>query len=72
MVLLVANERGREPPNPARLRLFWKLRSRDITAKLNGGAGSPQDFAAWGARLQAIEKELSEKEERWLELAELG
>ncbi|WP_354585303.1 ABC-F family ATP-binding cassette domain-containing protein [Hymenobacter sp. UYCo722] len=44
----------------------------DITAKLNGGNGSPQDFAAWGARLQAIEKELGEKEERWLELAELG
>ncbi|GAA3965557.1 ABC-F family ATP-binding cassette domain-containing protein [Hymenobacter antarcticus] len=45
---------------------------QEITAKLNGGAGSPQDFAAWGARLGAIEKELGEKEERWLELAELG
>ena len=45
---------------------------QDITGKLNGGSGSPQDFAAWGARLAAIEKELGEKEERWLELAELG
>jgi ATP-binding cassette subfamily F protein uup len=44
----------------------------EITAKLNGGSGSPQDFAAWGARLAAIEKELGEKEGRWLELAELG
>ncbi|WP_317043689.1 ABC transporter C-terminal domain-containing protein [Hymenobacter glacialis] len=44
----------------------------DITSKLNGGAGSPQDFATWGARLAAVEKELGEKEERWLELAELG
>ena len=44
---------------------------QEITVKLNGGSGSPQEFAAWGARLQAVEKELSEKEERWLELAEL-
>ncbi len=44
----------------------------EITAKLNGGSGSPQDFAAWGARLSAIEKELGEKEGRWLELAELA
>ena len=43
---------------------------QEITARLNGGAGSPQDFAAWGARLQAIEKELGEKEERWLALAD--
>ncbi|MFC7668355.1 ABC transporter C-terminal domain-containing protein [Hymenobacter humi] len=43
-----------------------------LTANLNGGSGSPQDFAAWGARLQALEKELSQKEERWLELAEPG
>ena len=45
---------------------------QEVTGKLNGGSGSPQDFAAWGARLAAIEKELGEKEERWLELAELG
>ena len=45
---------------------------QEITSKLNGGSGSPQDFAAWGARLQAVEKELGKKEERWLELAELG
>ena len=45
---------------------------QEVTSKLNGGSGSPQDFAAWGARLAAIEKELGEKEERWLELAELG
>ena len=44
----------------------------EITGKLNGGSGSPQDFATWGARLGAIEKELGEKEERWLELADLG
>ena len=44
----------------------------EITARLNGGSGSPQDFAAWGARLQAVEKELGEREERWLELAELA
>ncbi len=44
----------------------------EIINKLNDGNGSPQDFAAWGARLAAIEKELGEKEERWLELAELG
>ena len=45
---------------------------QEITAKLNGGAGSPQDFAAWGARLSALNQELEEKELRWLELAELG
>jgi ATP-binding cassette subfamily F protein uup len=45
---------------------------QDITAKLNGGSGSPQDFAAWGARLSALNGELEEKELRWLELAELG
>ena len=50
----------------------FETEKQEITDKLNGGSGSPQDFAAWGARLQAIEKELDEKEERWLELAELG
>ena len=44
----------------------------EITAKLNGGSGSPQDFAAWGARLSALNQELEEKELRWLELGELG
>jgi len=44
---------------------------QDITTKLNGGAGSPQDFAAWGARLSALNGELEEKELRWLELADL-
>jgi len=41
-----------------------------ITADLASGSGSPQDFAAWGARLQAVEQELATKEERWLELAD--
>ncbi len=49
-----------------------EIEKQEITAQLNGGSGSPQDFAAWGARLATIEKELGEKEERWLELAELG
>ncbi|GAA4033987.1 hypothetical protein GCM10022409_17840 [Hymenobacter glaciei] len=51
---------------------MFEAKKQDIIAKLNGVAGSPQDFAAWGARLSAIEKELGEKEERWLDLAELG
>ena len=45
---------------------------QQLTEKLNGGAGSPQEFAAWGARLQALEKEVAQKEERWLELADLA
>ncbi|WP_035561769.1 ABC-F family ATP-binding cassette domain-containing protein [Hymenobacter sp. IS2118] len=45
---------------------------QEITGKLNGGAGSPQDFAAWGARLSALNQELETQELRWLELAELG
>ncbi|MFD2717154.1 ABC-F family ATP-binding cassette domain-containing protein [Hymenobacter monticola] len=45
---------------------------QEITAKLNGGAGTPQDFAAWGARLSALNQELEEKELRWLELSDLG
>ena len=43
-----------------------------LTDKLNGGSGSPQDFAAWGARLQALGQEMEAKESRWLELSELG
>ena len=43
-----------------------------IIAKRNGGVGSPQNSAVWGAKLSAIEKELGEKEERWLELAKSG
>ena len=45
---------------------------QEIAVKLNGGSGSPQDFATWGARLSAVEKDLETQELRWLELAELG
>ena len=45
---------------------------QEVTGKLNGGSGSPADFAAWGARLSGLNQELEEKELRWLELAELG
>ncbi|MBT9392638.1 ABC-F family ATP-binding cassette domain-containing protein [Hymenobacter sp. NST-14] len=44
---------------------------QDLNGKLNGGIGSADDFATWGARLGALSKELEEKELRWLELAEL-
>ncbi|OWP64486.1 ABC transporter [Hymenobacter amundsenii] len=44
---------------------------QEVTAKLNGGSGSADEFAAWGARLGSLSQELETKELRWLELAEL-
>ncbi len=45
---------------------------QQLTQKLNAGQGSPADFAAWGARLQAAGREAEAAEGRWLELSELG
>ncbi|NVO84371.1 ABC-F family ATP-binding cassette domain-containing protein [Hymenobacter terrestris] len=44
---------------------------QQVTGKLNGGSGSADEFAAWGARLGTLTQELETKELRWLELAEL-
>lgn len=44
---------------------------QQVTAKLNGGSGSADEFATWGARLGTLTQELETKELRWLELAEL-
>ncbi|RFP64115.1 ABC transporter ATP-binding protein [Hymenobacter lapidiphilus] len=44
---------------------------QEVTAKLNGGSGSADEFTAWGARLGTLTQELETKELRWLELAEL-
>ena len=45
---------------------------QEITTKLNGGSGSPQDLATWGARLATRTQALEARELRRLELAELG
>jgi len=42
---------------------------QQLTEKLNAGQGSPADFAAWGARLQAAAREAEAAEGRWLELS---
>lgn len=42
-----------------------------LVANLATGQGSRQDLTAWPARLQAVDKELDAKGERWLELSEL-
>jgi ATP-binding cassette subfamily F protein uup len=40
-----------------------------LVANLATGEGSRQDLMAWPARLQAVDKELDAKGERWLELS---
>jgi len=42
-----------------------------LVANLATGQGSRQDLIAWPARLQAVDKELDAKGERWLELSDL-
>ena len=42
-----------------------------LVASLATGQGSRQDLIAWPARLQAVDKNLDAKGERWLELSEL-
>jgi ATP-binding cassette subfamily F protein uup len=42
-----------------------------LVANLATGQGSRQDLIAWPARLQAVDKDLDAKGERWLELSEL-
>jgi len=41
-----------------------------LVANLATGQGSRQDLTAWPARLQAVDKELDAKGERWLELSD--
>ena len=41
-----------------------------LVANLATGQGSRQDLIAWPARLQAVDKELDAKGERWLELSD--
>lgn len=41
-----------------------------LVANLATGEGSRQDLMAWPARLQAVDKELDAKGERWLELSD--
>jgi len=43
-----------------------------LVASLATGQGSRQDLIAWPARLQAVDKDLDAKGERWLELSDLG
>jgi len=42
-----------------------------LVANLATGQGSRQDLIAWPARLQAVDKDLDAKGERWLELSDL-
>ncbi|MGI4741961.1 MAG: ABC-F family ATP-binding cassette domain-containing protein [Janthinobacterium lividum] len=42
-----------------------------LVAHLATGQGSRQDLIAWPARLQAVDKDLDAKGERWLELSDL-
>jgi ATP-binding cassette subfamily F protein uup len=42
-----------------------------LVAHLATGQGTRQDLMAWPARLQAVDKELDAKGERWLELSDL-
>jgi ATP-binding cassette subfamily F protein uup len=41
-----------------------------LVANLATGQGSRQDLITWPARLQAVDKELDAKGERWLELSD--
>jgi len=43
-----------------------------LVSNLATGQGSRQDLIAWPARLQAVDKDLDAKGERWLELSDLG
>jgi ATP-binding cassette subfamily F protein uup len=42
-----------------------------LVANLATGEGSRQDLTTWPARLQAVDKELDAKGERWLELSDI-
>jgi ATP-binding cassette subfamily F protein uup len=43
-----------------------------LLEKLNGGEGSPEEFAQYGKRYNEIEKLIEEKTDRWLNLSELS
>lgn len=48
------------------------LEQRKVTVmgQLNGGSGNHQELTAWAREIEEIENQLSEKSDRWLELAD--
>lgn len=47
-----------------------EVEKKELLDKMNGGVGSSDEFAAWGARYQEVNDMLDEKSMRWLELSE--
>ncbi len=46
-------------------------KKEDLMVQLNSGESDHEKLASWGTELQNIEKQIDEKEMRWLELSEL-
>jgi ATP-binding cassette subfamily F protein uup len=42
-----------------------------LMTKMNGGEGSPEDFAQWSQRFSELDNQLEDAEMRWLELSEI-
>lgn len=48
----------------------WKLKKKQLITKLNAGSANHEELSQWAAQIEEIDRKISIKSDRWLELGE--